>query len=330
MLPPLSARAGGRLGLAQEELSDVRVFGVISEVGGRALRDDRLPARVEHDAAVRDGVNARKLVRDDHERDAEAPRERADRRVEPRGGDRVEAGRRLVEKEDARVERESARDRRPLLHAAGELGGHPDRRGQKVHLVELRHGDEVPFLPGQLRELVERQADVFEDRQRTEEGAALIHDAELAQEPQPVLALGLHQVLAVDPDFPGERLVESDHDLEDGALARPRASENDEDLAAADLEVEILLDHPVAVSDCDSAHLDRDRRRAHTCSAFVSTAKIASTTMIMRMPATTARVAESPTALGPSFVCMPRRQPRPATIAPNTIDLLVPTRTSEI
>src|SRR5262249_9994967 len=217
----------------------------------------------------------------------------------------------------------------PLLHAAGELGGHPDRRGQKVHLVELRHGDEVLFLPGQLRELVERQANVFEDRQRTEEGAALVHDAELAQEPQPGFALGPHQVLAVDPDFPGERLVESDHDLEDGALARPRASENDEDLAASDLEVEILLDHPVAVADRDSAHLDRDRRRAHTCSAFVTTAKIASTTMIMRMPATTARVAESPTALGPSFVCMPRRHPRPATIAPNTIPLLVPTRTSE-
>ena len=44
----------------------------------------------------------------------------------------------------------------------------------------------------------------------------------------------------------------------------PGASENDEDLAAPDLKVEVLLDDSFAVADGDAAHLDDDRGRAHT------------------------------------------------------------------
>src|SRR5688572_612863 len=43
-------------------------------------------------------------------------------RVEIGRGDRVEAGGRLVEEENFRIERQSAGERRPLDHAAGELG----------------------------------------------------------------------------------------------------------------------------------------------------------------------------------------------------------------
>ena len=46
-------------------------------------------------------------------------------------------------------------------------------------------------------------------------------------------------------------------------------------------------------------------RRAHMSSANAKTEKMASMTMMSRMPETTARVAESPTALGPCRVWTP-------------------------
>ena len=45
----------GWLGLPQEELPHVGVFGMVAEVRGRAFRDDGLAPGVEHDAAVGDG-----------------------------------------------------------------------------------------------------------------------------------------------------------------------------------------------------------------------------------------------------------------------------------
>ena len=66
-----------------------------------------------------------------------APKTRAkfeDQVVEPARADRIEAGRRLVEEEDIRIERHGARHAGALEHAAADLG--------RVELLEAREPDE--------------------------------------------------------------------------------------------------------------------------------------------------------------------------------------------
>src|SRR5262249_29946745 len=211
-------------------------------------------------------------------------------------------GRWFVQEQNAGIERQRPRDRGALDHPAGKLGRHPDGGGKQTHEIELAESHEVSFAEVEVAEFVERQADGLEDRHRAEERPSLIHDSESPQQPKAIVALGADQVFSVEEDLSGHRRDEADHDLEDRALPGTRTPEDDEHLAPANLKVEALLDHPVSVADRDAPNLDRGRGGAHTCRTFVSTAKTASTTMIMRIPATTARVAESPTALGPSLV----------------------------
>ena len=64
--------------------------------------DHRPGLSVEHDTTVGDGVDALQLVRHDDERDAEASRQLADQLIQPRGGDRIQARRGLVQEEDRR------------------------------------------------------------------------------------------------------------------------------------------------------------------------------------------------------------------------------------
>ena len=247
---------------------------MVAQVRRRSLGDHRLRPGVEHDAAVGDGVDALELVCHDDERDAEASRELTDRLVEAGRGDRIQAGRRLVQEEDPGIQRHGPGDARALLHSPRE-GGRLLRGGrEQADLVELGRGDEILLLGAEVRELVEREADVLEHGHRAEERAALVHHAELAQQAESVLALGGHDVLAVEEDPARGRPVEADHDLQKRALPAARTAEDHEDLAAPDLERDVLLDHVVAVGDRDVLDRDDDRRcGAHMCSTYVRTAK---------------------------------------------------------
>ena len=84
--------------------------------------DRRHLAVAEHRDPVADGEQAVEIV--GHHEDGEAQRllQRADEIVEVAGRDRIEARGRLVEKDDLGIERERARERDALGHAAGKLG----------------------------------------------------------------------------------------------------------------------------------------------------------------------------------------------------------------
>ena len=88
--------------------------------------------RSQQDHAVHGDEHAAEVVRHDHERDAEVLGQPADRRVERRGGDRIETRGGFVEEEDRRVERHGARDARALLHAAGKLRRHVAREAPRA------------------------------------------------------------------------------------------------------------------------------------------------------------------------------------------------------
>ena len=249
--------------LAAEERPHARIGGLVAQLARIAVRDDALGLAVEQDDAVGGDEDAAEVVGDDHERDAEVVGEPADRRVERRRGDRVEAGRRLVHEQDRRVERHRARDAGALLHAAGELGRQVAGERFETDELELHPRDEVDRVVRQIGVLLERQPDVLEQRHRPEQRARLVHDAEAAQDRGAFRLVGRDDVVAVDVDVARDRLDESDHVLHDRGLAAPGAAEDAEHLAAADLEVDVLLDRHVVVAGVEILDADDDVGGAH-------------------------------------------------------------------
>src|SRR5262249_1684899 len=117
----LSFRPGGPgLGVvvrAGEERPHVRVRRVLHLLG-RPLRLDSTPAQEGHPVGDREAEL--ELVGDDDRGDAQALLERADQLADAALVRRVEARRRLVVEDHARLERDAARDADALAHAARE------------------------------------------------------------------------------------------------------------------------------------------------------------------------------------------------------------------
>ena len=124
--------------------------------------------------------------------------------------------------------------------------------------LELHPPEEVHGIGVELRVLLQWQAHVFEQRHRSEQRPALIHDADFSENGVACGAFRRHDVVAVDEYPSGHRLIETDHVLEHRALAGSGAAENDENLAAGDREVDVLHQHAVAVA-CSEV-LDADDR----------------------------------------------------------------------
>ena len=127
--------------------------------------DRELPVH-EHGDAMANGEERGGVMGDDDDRDPEALIELLDQRIDAAGRERIEVGRRLVEKEDSRVEREGTRQRCALDHAAREL-----RRELEAGLcrhprqLELHRCDPFLLVLPQRRVLAHRQHDVLGDRQ---------------------------------------------------------------------------------------------------------------------------------------------------------------------
>src|SRR4029079_11835184 len=101
-LLPFLLRAELRSAAARpmQEIMDPRVAGLLQPVD--AVDDDL--AIDKHRDAPADREQRRQVVRDDHDRDAETLVQLSDQRIDAARGDRVEVRRRLVEKEDSRIE----------------------------------------------------------------------------------------------------------------------------------------------------------------------------------------------------------------------------------
>src|SRR5262249_28330851 len=153
------------------------------------------------------------------DRGAEAGAELEDQVVEQARADRVEAGARLVEEEDLGVERHGARQPGALLHAAADLAGivvleagEPDQRElERGHLADLRGPETGVGL--------EHEADVLRERERAPERAALVEDAEPAQQRAALLGPGPREVRLLVEDLALRRLDQSDHVAQQRALA---------------------------------------------------------------------------------------------------------------
>src|SRR5690606_20548029 len=186
--------------------------------------------------------------------------------------------------------------------------------------------------------LAERQRDVLGERHRAPQRALLVQDAHAPQHALALFGVGAGEALAAVEHLALGGLVQPDHVPHQAALARARVAHDDEDVAAADFEIDVAHDDVVAVGHRQVAHLDRDvvvalrvpcvAVRARHGAQMPRTSKItvntASATMIETMPETTADVAASPTADELPADCMPRKQPKSATSAPKKTLITTP------
>ena len=193
-------------------------------------------AMLEEQRAVAQHLDAREVVRDEHDRAARAL-EFLDELPELAACLRIEAGRRLVEKQQLRIADERAREREPLLLAARQRA---DARAPL--LLELHEPDDVLGRRSFVKEAAE-QADGFFDRELFRELRLLKLNAE------PLLqrfGVGL-PVEAEHLHFAGVALREALADLDRRRLAGAVRAQQPEAFAGLHLEVEAAHGYDVFV-----------------------------------------------------------------------------------
>ncbi|MNE18005.1 hypothetical protein D3C80_1110070 [compost metagenome] len=104
------------------------------------------------------------------------------------------------------------------------------------------------------------------------------------------------EILAVEQHTAGQRRLQADQVAQQGALAAAAAAHDDEHLAAADGEIEVVLDHLAAVAGAEAFH--RENRLAHAQIPSWVQIRVISASLTTRatMMLTTARVVAWPTA----------------------------------
>ena len=145
----------------------------------------------------------------------------------------VDAGGRLVEKQDLRLVRQRLGDQHPPLHAAGQ------RHDPGVFLVPQRQLPEHLLDVAGIRRLAEQPAGKAHGRRRRLEGVGgqfLRHQADQAARG----AIVGEDVVAVDGDRARGRLHDAADDIDQRRLAGAVRPEQRKDLAVADLQVDVL------------------------------------------------------------------------------------------
>ena len=130
--------------------------------------------------------------------------------VDLRGGDRIEAGARLVDEQDRRIERHRARQAGALLHAARQIAG---------HLVEvLLEADGGELLLRLLADLAvrpvgvapHREGDVVADAHRVEQRRVLKQEAHVLADVAELAPLQRRDVASFDEHLAAVRLHQPD------------------------------------------------------------------------------------------------------------------------
>ena len=98
--------------------------------------------------------------------------------------------------------------------------------------------------------------DVLQQGHGAEQGAHLVHDPELADDPVPLRPGGRDQVVFAVQDLAVHGLVQADHVLEQGGLAAAGPAQDDEDLACVDVKGDVLEDDGLPVAAGEAAHAD--------------------------------------------------------------------------
>src|SRR6266508_3501247 len=172
------------------------------------------------------------------------------------GGDGIQTGGQLVKKEQPRVERHGPGNGASLLHAAAELRRHAVRRTFQTHAMKLHRGDQPNRVRRQLGKLFQRKGDIFEQRHRSEKGAALVHHTKLFEDLTVRLAVCRRNVFTVNQDSARCGFVKTDHMFEQCALATAGTTENGKHFAGIDFKIYAFENDLLVVGRREVLYLD--------------------------------------------------------------------------
>ena len=179
-------------------------------------------------------------MRNDHDRNADRPVQRAEQIQHLIGGLRVQRARRLVSQQQLRLVRERDGDRHPLLLAAGQLAELDSLTGGLALLLPAApwRGPCV-FCPSQQN----RQLYILQRRQIRNEIARIILPYEADRLPlvfHQVLLAERQQILAIHQQLACGRLVQAAEHIQQGRLPAARIADDRHQLAVRDLQIQPL------------------------------------------------------------------------------------------
>ena len=294
----------------------------------------------QHGDPVADGIEAVEVVRHHEHAEPQALPQLLDQLVIMGGADGIEAGRRLVEEHEFRVERQCPGEAGALAHAAGKLRGLLAARiSRQADQGDLKRGDGAHHLLVQSGVLADRHHDVLGDGQRGKQRAVLeLHAGARLQRPFG-LAVQAARIDAQHLDLSAPRLVEPDDGAQQHRFAATRTADQSNDLAAEHVEVEMVVDdvvaelcaHPAQLEDdlspvsmVDDLAAFRGRLGHHTPASRKIMENTESRTITQNIASTTERVVSWPTLSALPLTCNPSKQPMAAMMRPNTGALIMP------
>ncbi len=216
-----------------------RSASVVAALEPRLVGDAR--RTVEHQHAVADLHRLVDLVGDEHRGLVALPHQAHELGAQIARGHLVERGERLVAQQNFRIDREGARDRHALAHAARE----------RVRIVVLVAGEAEPRQPaprGLLRlgrigvEDLQAEPHIVERATPRHQPVVLEHDADLAAEKFELA----ERIVADDTGLAGTRLDQAGDDVEHGGLAATGLAKHRDDLALGDFERQLVDGDEVA------------------------------------------------------------------------------------
>jgi hypothetical protein len=200
-------------------------------------------------------------VRDDHDGRVDLGVEVDEQLRDVAGAHRVEAGVRLVDEDDLRVEDQRAGETRAFAHAAGDLAGQFLLRACEADHVHLVGDDRADLGLGLLRVLAQREGDVVEEVHRAEQRAVLEEDAEEFAGFVELVLTAAHQVDTIDDDAAGVRFQQADQTFQEHGFPGAGRTEHDAHLAGRESQRDVLPDsllperlREVLDDDLDSQH----------------------------------------------------------------------------
>ncbi len=235
-----------------DELRDEAVRRMVEELDRRA--DLLNHALVHHRDPVAGGHRLLLVVGHEDRGDAEAPLQLLQflPRLHAQLG--VEVGQRLVEQQDLRLDRESARDRHALLLAPGKLAGAARLEPGELH--QLEHGRHLaPDVVARQPALLQPERHVLRDRHVRPQRVVLEHHAHVAPPRR-------HRADVAAPDQHLARLVavEARDEPQQSRLAGTGRAEQREELARRHGKRDVAQHLRAAEAERDVAKLDRHWR----------------------------------------------------------------------
>ena len=215
---------------------------------------------MEHGDAIRDAEHRCHVVGDDHGGDLIPLAGIEDHLVDVPRGQGIEAGCRFVVHEDLGLQHQRSCEAHALAHAARQLSRVLLLSALEAECLELL-GDDIPDLGvGLLGVFLERKRTVLLHRQRIEQCRELEHQAELPAELRQLLRAERQHVGPIDPDVAFVRAQEAHEVLDEDTLTGAGGTQDHVDLAALDVQIEVVQHQVRSERLREPAHTDLPAR----------------------------------------------------------------------